>query len=181
LTLTVPFHPVTFHRTKKLARVSHSTVKLKLIWLLVLLFIPIAQTNAFTVWFGVSEQFRDLTPVKLKGPDGQDLILGWKSSRYVLVFGLWARNDGYVLRNERDPSQYFFMPSPSETGRLQQAGILPRPLPPGGMTWFDYAIGYSLWLVIAFSAGGMALLDRWKACHAPKLPPVLPGPPPASG
>lgn len=115
----------------------------------ILLFTFHGQAQAGAIRFGIDETVHHLQNVKLEGPKGEKLFLGHKSAIRYFVAGVYIRDDGYVLGVVGGDNRYFPMPDGSELARLQQAGLLPNPLPKYALGVIDHAIGNSLWLVIA--------------------------------
>lgn len=115
----------------------------------VLLFTFHGQAHAGALRFGIDETLHHLQDVKLEGPKGEKLFLGHKSAIRFFVAGVYIRDDGYVLGIVGGEKGYYPMPEGAELARLQQLGLLPKPLPEYTLGVIDYAIGYSLWLVIA--------------------------------
>lgn len=101
--------------------------------------------------FGWDESVDCITPVSATGPAGEALCLAHKTSKLFVFAGVYVRDDGYVLRPaaEEGKHRYFPWPDAAEVQRLQSTGALPDPLPPYSISAFDYAFGYSLWLILA--------------------------------
>lgn len=114
----------------------------------VLLFTFHEQVQAGALRFGIDETLHHLENVKLEGPKGEKLFLAHKTAIRFFVAGVYLRDDGYVLGVVGGDDRYAPLPVGAELERLQQAGLLPKPLPKYTLGWFDYAIGYSLWLVL---------------------------------
>jgi hypothetical protein len=98
--------------------------------------------------FGNDETLTCIQHVDVRGPQGEALCLAYKTTKLFFVAGIYLRDDGYVLRLETDTTKYFPL-TQERIDELQQAALLPRPLPAYSIPWFEYAFGYSLWLVVA--------------------------------
>jgi hypothetical protein len=58
-------------------------------------------------------------------------------------------DDGYVLAVDTGTTiRRYFELNPPEIERLQAASLLPRPLPIYQVPWYEYAWGYSLWILL---------------------------------
>jgi len=98
--------------------------------------------------FGKQEDVQKIQDVQLKGPSGEDLFLGYKTSGYFLGAGVYISDDGYVLGIQGVKDKYFPLPRAEVLTQLQQEGSLPSPLPQYSLSLLDYAFGYSLWLTL---------------------------------
>ncbi|HEX8556980.1 MAG TPA: hypothetical protein VF668_02705 [Pyrinomonadaceae bacterium] len=102
-------------------------------------------------YFGSQEEVGVIQDVR-----GTDYKLGHKYTLHFFLAGLYLSDDGYVLQKKGDFNSY----SPLSEARikdLQLAGALPSPLPKYSIPFFQYVIGYSLWIVIAFVAAAPSL------------------------
>ena len=117
-------------------------------WLL-----PLSAAHAATenMLFGTGEDVHAIQDVALKGPGGEPLVLAYKTTTRYFIGGLYVRDDGYVLRPQSDTGRYLQLPKGDELSRFQQQGLLPNPLPPYKLGAFDYANGYSLWMIVALT------------------------------
>jgi hypothetical protein len=113
--------------------------------------------------FGTAETIHHLQDVGLKGPNSEELYLGYKTSVVNFGAGLYVSDDGYVLGIKGDETRYFQMPAAAALARLQQARLLPDPLPAYKLDVFDYLIGYSLWIILAIVIPFYMLRDRFLA------------------
>ncbi len=110
--------------------------------------------------FGPSEKLHVIAGTKLLN-GAQPLSLCYKSYTYFFLAGIFT-TDEYVLCEGGASDRYWPMPAGEELAKLQSEGLLPSPLPPYERDTFDYVIGYSLWLVIAFVVL-WGLVDRLRA------------------
>jgi len=101
------------------------------------------------VMFGKDETIHFLQDVKVTGPNNESLYLGYMSAIQFFVAGIYVQDEGYVLGVKGDSKKFFHMPDGDQLKSFQQRGLLPDPLPPYSLSFFDYAFGYSLWIVIA--------------------------------
>lgn len=111
-----------------------------------------------TLRFGKHEEVRCIVKIEGRGPQGEQLCLAFKTSSYWLGAGVFLTDDGYVLKALGPEDVYYRM----GTGGIAVDG-LPSPLPAYSVPWDDYFGGYSLWLVIAFTAAWSAGARKLKA------------------
>lgn len=110
--------------------------------------------------FGTEEKVECIQPVRLKGGQQEALCLAYKTTKTFFIAGLRLRDDGYVLGVVGQGSYYPF-PEGGELAQLQASALLPSPLPGYSIPWYEYAFGYSLWLV----AGLVLVLERWSSAR----------------
>ena len=102
--------------------------------------------------FGKDEVLTCLQDVDVRGKDGEALCLAHKKATFFVGAGVYVKDEGYVLRAKG--KDIYYPLAADDIAELQQEGSLPTPLPPYEMSWFDYAFGYSLWIIL----GGMAVI-----------------------
>lgn len=102
--------------------------------------------------FGTSEHINFIQDVTATGANGEALYLAYKTSTFSIIAGVNVTDDGYVLGVKGDSKRYYHMPTGAELERLQRGGFLPNPLPPYKLGFFDYLMGYLLWIVIGVTA-----------------------------
>lgn len=56
--------------------------------------------------FGKSETITFLQNIDLKGPNGENLYLGYKTSIMNFIAGIYLKKDGYVLGSVNDKRHY---------------------------------------------------------------------------
>jgi hypothetical protein len=110
-----------------------------------------AHAEAAGMMFGTRERIAELQDVDLQGPEGEPLVLGYKTTTRYFLGGLYVRDDGYVLSPAADTTRYLPLPSGDELRGFQRQGLLPDPLPPYALGALDYFDGYSLWLIVAIT------------------------------
>ncbi len=99
--------------------------------------------------FGSDETIHFVDNVKAKGPNGEQLILAYKTTTHYFLLGTSIEDNGYVLAIFGEGGKkYYRMPAGAELARLQAQGLLPDPLPPYSLSVFDYFFGYSLWIFL---------------------------------
>ena len=96
--------------------------------------------------FGKQESINEIQDIPLQGPEGEDLILGYRTSSYFVGAGVYLKDDGYVLGVKGEDA--YFPLEQEYISELQAAGDLPEPLPAYSIALLDYAFGYSLWIII---------------------------------
>ncbi len=102
-----------------------------------------------TLMFGWDEQIECIQPVQIQGSDGEALCLAYKTSKLFIGAGVYLRDDGYVLRDATKSKSYYPWPDAAKVKQWQTTGKLPDPLPAYSIPFFEYAFGYSLWVIIA--------------------------------
>lgn len=112
--------------------------------------------------FGKRDNIQMIQDVSLSGPEGEDLYLGYKTSGYFVGAGIYLSDDGYVLGIHGREDMYFPMPSHERVVELQDAGVLPDPLPGYSVSAGEYAFGYSLWIIILGIIGYELLKKRFR-------------------
>src|SRR5262245_18040718 len=117
--------------------------------LVVLLWFSVTTAAHAKVMFGKDETIHFLQDVKLTGPNQEALYLGYMTAIQFFLAGLYVWDEGYVLGVKGDSKKFFHMPTGDELKGFQQRGLLPDPLPPYSLSFFDYLFGYSLWIVVA--------------------------------
>lgn len=117
-------------------------------------------------FWGDEDTIHILQPVTLRGPDGEALSLGYRTTVTRIVLGTTIKDQGYVLARSED-THHFFPISADEIKQYQAQGALPNPLPAYSLTFSDYLMGYSFWIVlvfiIAWVSGSLALEKKKKA------------------
>jgi uncharacterized protein len=101
------------------------------------------------VMFGKDQTIHFLQDVKVTGQNQEPLYLGYTTTIQFFLAGLYVQDDGYVLGVKGDSKKFYPMPAGDELKSFQQRGLLPDPLPPYSLSFFDYLFGYSLWIVVA--------------------------------
>jgi hypothetical protein len=108
-----------------------------------------ASANA-KFFFGTDESLRVVTDVNLEGPEGEDLQLSRLIIRENLLLPYKMKDGGYVLTVKGKRDTYFNLPEASELEKIQNAGLLPKPLPEWEFSTLDIVFGYALWVTIGF-------------------------------
>jgi len=140
-----------------------------------------ARSAGAAMQFGEDETIHFLQDITLKGANQEALFLGYMTKIQFFIAGVYVIDAGYVLGVKGDSKRFYHMPTGEDLARFQKGGFLPDPLPPYSLSIWDYLIGYSLWLVIAFTVAWMIVggaLKRRRAATAAASPPAGP---PASG
>jgi hypothetical protein len=109
--------------------------------------------------FGWDETITCIEPVGTTAENGDELCLAHKTSKLFVVAGVYVRDDGYVLGVPGQKGAYYPWPEEKVVKEWQAEGVLPTPLPSYSISAFDYAFGYSLWIIIAVMAA-WAVLQR---------------------
>jgi hypothetical protein len=125
--------------------------------------------------FGTEEKLHCISDVKLKGDNGTELCLAYKTSSYSFFAPLYLHDDGYVLAVKSRSDTYGELPQGQDLAALQASGLLPSPLPTYTIPLLDYALGYALPLAIAaailLSVVQYQLKQRRKNSLDTQLPP----------
>jgi len=98
--------------------------------------------------FGKNETIHKIQDINLKGPDGEQLFLGYKSTSHFFLAGIYLSDDGYVLGVEGKSNLYYPMPEGEKLVELQNTGMLPENLPDYQISIWEYLLGYSLWPIL---------------------------------
>ena len=120
------------------------------------LFVALYSQAASAMLLGKSEHIRQLVDIPVKGPNGEALYLGYKLTFHNFLGGYNVTEDGHVIGVKGDSTRYFPMPMSDRIAAMQQAGMLPKPLPTYQLDTEDYIRGYWLWpallLVLVWTA-----------------------------
>ena len=87
--------------------------------------------------------------IKLQGPQGQKLQLGYKFTKIWLFLGIFAHDDGSVLIDATDGKSYMPVLDGSKRTQLVEAGMLPGKFPTYKVPGYEYFLGFSLWIMVA--------------------------------
>jgi len=103
-----------------------------------------------TLRFGTDDTIKEIQELP-----GTNYKLCYHYHIYYFIAGLYLANDGYVLTENPDPSKQRFLTDPAankyipltkeKTNELQQAGLLPNPLPKYSIPTSAYVEGFSMW------------------------------------
>jgi tetratricopeptide (TPR) repeat protein len=107
------------------------------------------------MYFGTQEYLRPIQDVSIKGPNGEQLYLGYKYSFYSFVAPYRLSDDGYIL-GVKGRDAYFRLDK-AGIERYQANGLLPSPLPAYELSTLDYAMGHLLWGLAVFVAVVLAI------------------------
>ncbi|MBU0500601.1 MAG: hypothetical protein KJ675_07200 [Gammaproteobacteria bacterium] len=99
------------------------------------------------LFFGEQEEIHKIADVNLKGGEGEDLFIGYRTRELYLLAGVYVTDEGYILGVTSDESKYYPFPSGDELKAFQESGMLPEKLPEYSLSTLDYIFGYSLWLI----------------------------------
>jgi uncharacterized tellurite resistance protein B-like protein len=97
--------------------------------------------------FGTREKLHVIAPTQLT-MEGKPLSICYKAETYFFIAGVYT-TDEYVMCEGGASKRYWPMPAGQQLADLQNAGLLPSPLPPYSRDAIDYAFGYSLWIILA--------------------------------
>jgi tetratricopeptide (TPR) repeat protein len=124
--------------------------------------------HAAKLMFGTSDYLNKIADTTIKGPSGESLYLGYKYSHHAFIAPYMLSDDGYILGVVGEKS-YFKLP-PEAVAAYQAQGLLPKPLPPYEIGFFDYLVGYMLWIIIA----ALGLWITWETLKGRKQAAALP-------
>ena len=115
--------------------------------------------------FGTSESLNHIQDLdRLKGPSGEALYLGYKTSTQNFLLPYWMTDDGYIggVKGE----DRFYRIEPDRLKELQDRGQMPSPLPGYEISGLDWFFGFFAWAVGAafglFGAWGVYSASRTK-------------------
>jgi len=132
------------------------TLKILLLALAILLS---GSATAGKMMFGDDDTLHKLQDVDFTGPRGEKLYLAYRTTTKYFVLGVNISKQGYVLGIKDSESTGYYSLDDSQIKELQGSGDLPKPLPKYELNEFDYAFGYSLWILLLLS-GFYALIKR---------------------
>lgn len=98
--------------------------------------------------FGEQDRLHPIQDVAFKGPKGESLYLGYRTTAMNVFAGVYLKDQGYVLGIKEDTQGEYFNLTPELLANLQADGSLPTPLPKYEVAVLDYLMGYSLWLIL---------------------------------
>jgi hypothetical protein len=127
---------------------------------LLFLLLPVGTAHALT--FGEDDKIHAIQDVDLKGAKGEALYLGHMVKTQFFGAGIYVTDGGYVLGVKGDSHTFYPMPKGEQLAKFQESGLLPNPLPPYSLNFFDYLFGYSLWIVLVVVIGWVVIGDRLK-------------------
>jgi len=118
--------------------------------LLAFLVVPPTVFARTTLRFGTDDTIKEIQELP-----GTNYKLCYHYHIYYFIAGLYLANDGYVLTENPDPTKQRFLTDPAankyisltkeKTNELQQAGLLPNPLPKYSIPTGAYVEGFSMW------------------------------------
>ncbi|MBU0499033.1 MAG: hypothetical protein KJ675_14765 [Gammaproteobacteria bacterium] len=106
-----------------------------------------AYAKGIPLYFGEQEEIHKIADVNLKGGEGEDLFIGYRTRGLYLLAGIYVTDEGYVLGVTADGNKYYPLPTRDELKAFQESGLLPEKLPEYSLSPLDYIFGYSLWLI----------------------------------
>jgi hypothetical protein len=134
----------------------------------------LSRTDAQAFRFGQDERIILIEDVKLKGPNGEALFLAHMTRTQNFIGGYSLDDAGYVLGSKAESKKYFNMPTGEQLARFQKEGLLPDPLPPYKLNFFDYLFGYSVWWIVGLAAIWYVVGALRKKKRAAEAPPTRP-------
>jgi hypothetical protein len=105
--------------------------------------------QAGSLRFGKDSQVIKLQDIKMKGPNGEQLYLGYLLETDYFVLGTGVQDKGYVIGIKGQDDGFYRIPDAQKVQIAKNTGLLPREFPLYTISPLQYAIGYSLWLSIA--------------------------------
>lgn len=106
--------------------------------------------------FGTQDDLSCIVDIPLTAANSEPLCLGFKVSMHFFVAGIYAKDEGYVLR-VKGKQVYYPMPAGKELEELQAHSMIPSPLPSYSVPMWSYVFGYSLWIIIGLIGGAVGL------------------------
>lgn len=101
--------------------------------------------------FGSQDDLNCIVDIPLKGGSDEPLCLGFRVQMTFFVGGVWTSDKGYVLKVKSSKS-YYELPTGEELREYQANGMIPSPLPSYSVPLWDYAFGFSLWIILGVMA-----------------------------
>jgi hypothetical protein len=106
--------------------------------------------------------------IEIKGAKQEALFLGYMTttSKLFAVLGVAVSDHGYVFGMRSDP-EHFYPTTQAELKSFQERGLLPNPLPAYSLSFVDYLLGYSLWILLVPMLGfaGWSNVKRRRAAR----------------
>jgi len=140
--------------------------KFVLIVFLMALVPNIAMAKRVRGLFGKSERIEKIMDVDIKGSNGEDLYLGYKTTSQFFFMGVYIKDDGYVLGIKGKFGSYYPLDN-QQLLSFQENGSLPNPLPSYEIPFTDWLWGFSLWILMVilaviwfFPKSGKSLFER---------------------
>jgi hypothetical protein len=109
--------------------------------------------------FGDQDSLHKIQDVEFNGPNGEELYLAYRTTIKFFILGVNITKQGYVLAIKDSEDKAYYSLDNAQIKELQNNGGLPNPMPKYKLTKFDYAFGYSLWILILIF-GGFSLIKR---------------------
>jgi hypothetical protein len=97
--------------------------------------------------FGAEEKLHPLVDVELKGAEGEDLTLGFKTTLNNFILPYSLSDDGYVLL-VRGQNGKFYELEQERVAAWQEAGFLPDPFPAYEIPLMERIFSYGLYFAI---------------------------------
>ncbi len=119
------------------------------------------QAHAGKLMFGEDTNIKRIEASELKGPEGEELYIAYKTTTFFAGLGVYITDDGYVLGIKGNHGAYYDFPEGDKLQALQEAGIIPDPLPEYKIELFDYAFGFSLWILLGFAILQVVIKSRF--------------------
>lgn len=136
-------------------------MKALLLTIILLINIPNSVFLAKRGLIGRQERIEKIQDVNIKGTKGEDLYLAHKTSALFLFLGVYFKDEGYVLGIKKSYGSYYPL-TQKQIVSFQDKGFLSNPLPKYEIPFFDYLIGYSLWIFLVFIIVTQLLKYRFK-------------------
>lgn len=126
--------------------------RIVLIILLTLLIPNAASAKRGRGLFGKSERVIKISEVDIKGPNGEELYLAYKTTKVFFFMGVYMSNDGYILGVKKSFGTYYPL-SEEKIKSFQKSGALPAALPAYKIPISEWLWGFSLWILLAVLVG----------------------------
>lgn len=111
-----------------------------------------ADVFAGKMMFGEQDSFRKFQDVEFKDPNGKELYLAHRITTKFFIAGVYIKEQGYVLPLKNSEEDIYYPLTAAQIIEMQADGSLPKQLPKYEFTLWEYAFGYSLWLLIGIMA-----------------------------
>jgi len=102
--------------------------------------------------FGKTERIIDISDIDIKGANGEELYLAYKTTQVFFFMGIYMSDDGYVLGVKKSFGIYYPL-SKEKIKSLQKSGTLPAVLPTYKIPISEWLWGFSLWILLAVVGG----------------------------
>jgi hypothetical protein len=100
--------------------------------------------------FGADEKLHPLVDVDLKGAEGEELTLGFKTTTHNFLLPYALSDDGYVLLVRGEDGKFYDLEQ-ERVAAWQEAGFLPAPFPEYEVPLIDRIFSFGLYFAVVLA------------------------------